>query len=503
MDVVTLGMAKADAKKKYAPKSPAAWFGSGDSIMRGAGDTDQMRGYFIAACERDAFGYLTTAFFGEKGSDFYGQRHTRLSGTEFTTHFLDEYGANDFYSGAGNASAATLETNALKRWQAARDRQQVVYAQTITPRVTTTSAYGTTAGQTVDTNEAARTTYNDWLRAGAPCTLTTNYPTPGGTLLAGQPGHPLTGYFETADTVESARNSGKWAAAARSFTDGAITGGTNTLTSATAAFTSADVGKLINVTGAGGGGAMLSVSINSVTNSTTAVLSNTASVTVSGAACAIDPYTADGVHPTAKGHAAMAVAVTLTAAVKANPPRCLREWIPMAYRSNGCNNGFSSGVAGGTSRVQHNIVPGYGYSAVRLMWTNIVGPYPGPNTLTIASSVEWYGKTYSATFNGALTGTMQPGQPRLLTDPISLDARSVAEQAYLYSRTFVNGGSSGAQFPLGLNVAAVNGEGHNYAASVGTDLTGQGWAQTPANPPTVSPQGVFSPVAILGKVSLS
>lgn len=55
---------------------------------------------------------------------------------------------------------------------------------------------------------------NDWIREGAP--VDSNLAavavgtTAAGTLRAGDAGHPLVGYFETADAVETARNSGKW-----------------------------------------------------------------------------------------------------------------------------------------------------------------------------------------------------------------------------------------------------------------------------------------------------
>jgi hypothetical protein len=72
----------------------------------------------------------------------------------------------------------------------------------------------------------------------------------------------------------------------RLVTDGANSSVTNptTLTSATAAFTSADVGKLVTVSGAGTSGGRMESSIASVTNSTTAVLANSAATTVSSGA---------------------------------------------------------------------------------------------------------------------------------------------------------------------------------------------------------------------------
>jgi lysophospholipase L1-like esterase len=114
-------------------------------------------------------------------------------------------------------SAAQLEADILATATKVIGRSTVsglrVYAQTLAPRVTTTDNYATLANQTPLTSEAARVAYNDWLRAGAPVNATTKAPVAvgtGGALLSGTDGHPLAGYLELADTVESSRNSGKW-----------------------------------------------------------------------------------------------------------------------------------------------------------------------------------------------------------------------------------------------------------------------------------------------------
>lgn len=69
----------------------------------------------------------------------------------------------------------------------------------------------------------------------------------------------------------------------RIVTDGAITTGTATLTSATAAFTSTDIGKLVTVSGAAASSGRMESSISGVTNSTTATLAGNAATTVTGA----------------------------------------------------------------------------------------------------------------------------------------------------------------------------------------------------------------------------
>ena len=66
-------------------------------------------------------------------------------------------------------------------------------------------------------------------------------------------------------------------------TDGAITTGTATLTSASGTFTSADVGKPLTVTGAGTAGVPLVTTISAVTSATQVTLAANAATTVSGA----------------------------------------------------------------------------------------------------------------------------------------------------------------------------------------------------------------------------
>lgn len=69
----------------------------------------------------------------------------------------------------------------------------------------------------------------------------------------------------------------------RLVTDAAMTSGSATVTSASAAFTAADVGKSVRVGGAGAAGVDLYTTVSSVTNSTTAVLAANASTTVASA----------------------------------------------------------------------------------------------------------------------------------------------------------------------------------------------------------------------------
>lgn len=103
----------------------------------------------------------------------------------------------------------------------------------------------------------------------------------------------------TADDIDTAwsTQSNKTLALSRIISDAEITSGTATLDSATAAFTSADVGKRVTIEGAGAAGVLYGTSavprtILSVESATSCTLSANASTTVAGAVAYIQtPYT--------------------------------------------------------------------------------------------------------------------------------------------------------------------------------------------------------------------
>jgi hypothetical protein len=75
----------------------------------------------------------------------------------------------------------------------------------------------------------------------------------------------------------------------RHVSDGAITSGAATLTSATAAFTAGDVGRQVTIYGAGASGAALVTTISAYTNGTTVTVAMNAGMTTSGAIISIGP----------------------------------------------------------------------------------------------------------------------------------------------------------------------------------------------------------------------
>jgi len=136
----------------------------------------------------------------------FRQRSAAITGC---THSIEMYGTNDF----ATATLAQIQARLILNWRARAAQGIRAYACTLVPRVTSTDLYATTANQTDTTgNTTVRAPVNDWLRAGAPMSTALVAVAAGtaGAITFGQAGHPAIGYFETADAVESARNSGTW-----------------------------------------------------------------------------------------------------------------------------------------------------------------------------------------------------------------------------------------------------------------------------------------------------
>lgn len=225
------------------------------------------------------------------------------------THVLSGYGVNDL----GGDTLAVTQANLLAHWTELTSRGLKVWQYTLPPLVnTSTDGWITLAGQTVSSSDPKRVQLNAWIRAGAPVDPSTKAAVAVGTsgaLLAGQSGHSLRGYVETSDSWESARDSGKWKVPERVVNDAAVTAGTSSVTSATAAFTSADVGKIISINGSGASGTPFATTITGYVSATQVNLLAAPSTTISGALCGIGNWTGDGQHPGPNGHAAAAAAI--------------------------------------------------------------------------------------------------------------------------------------------------------------------------------------------------
>jgi hypothetical protein len=296
---------------------PVTVGGMGDSIMFGSGDSGFPNGlgYATRALTGANIGFMNLAKNTEQAAQVasspgYKYRRNLMAAC---THILEAYGRNDW----GNAfTLAQVQANRIYLWTSAARRGIKVTAATNFPATTSTDGWTTAGNQTVVAGESVRTALNDWIRDGAPMLAGVAVATgssAAGTVRTGQAGHPLIGYHELADAAETSRNSGVWKTGTiRTVTDAAISNSSSTLTSATAAFTSADVGLAVAVTGAGAGGTIMNATILGVTNSTTVSLDTNSSATVSAATAKIGQiYCYDGTHPSTYGHVTLKSAVNL------------------------------------------------------------------------------------------------------------------------------------------------------------------------------------------------
>lgn len=224
--VLSTGMYGPSAILADAPARHPQVFLYGDSIMAGTGDTNAgtgVLGYGARACYGAGLPYVQIGTPSEQAINTFPyvgtQAHVlgnyKPSWMGGCTHVVAQHGINDLAPSLGNKTLAAFQTIVIAYWQACANRGALVYAPTLGPNTTSTDSWATVGNQTANANDAARTSYNDWLRAGAPIDPTTHAADAigtGGALLAGSVGHPLTAYFEAADAVESARNSGKWKA---------------------------------------------------------------------------------------------------------------------------------------------------------------------------------------------------------------------------------------------------------------------------------------------------
>ena len=166
----------------------------GDSIAAGSGGNTWMNGFIQRAFGGNYGKSVPHAFAGASGetiANWIDQTKTiyRLGILRGCTSALVQLGIND----VSNSRTSTQIQNDLLTLYARLQTLGInrIYQTTITPRSTSTDSWATVNNQTAHANNAARVTVNNWIRANT----------------AG-----ITGYFEIADLVESARDSGLWKA---------------------------------------------------------------------------------------------------------------------------------------------------------------------------------------------------------------------------------------------------------------------------------------------------
>ncbi len=204
----------------------------------------------------------------------------RIDLLKYVTDGFCAYGINDI--GVGSASGMNNRMRAIKLLPNLAGKS--FQGCTLPPITTGAWSLADGSDQTVTANEATRVAWNEAVRAGDTV---------------------FDRVTEVADTVESFRNSGKWKAGSRAVADGVSLVNTYVATSATAAFTSADIGKCLSFAGAGfGGGAWVGI-VQAVT-ATTATLNTPCATTVAatGTLRVGDIYTIDGTHETMQANLA-------------------------------------------------------------------------------------------------------------------------------------------------------------------------------------------------------
>ncbi len=306
--------------KTPSQRSVAIW---GDSVAEGAGDGQLSDGHALPFLDlqRGGGGYLSRAFHGQtgivkvaRGSDRVDKwilpagHKRRMMLMSSATDAITEGGLNDILS---VASLPTIKASLVTGWKQLAQRGLRVWQPTLSPVSTSTDAWATVAGQTTNGNDPNRVGLNDWLRDGAPVVSAadlTAIAIGAAGLRAGQTGHPLHAFFEIADVLESSRNSGLWRIPNRFVSDGAMSVGSNIVTSATAAFTNADKWGIISVPGAGAAGARLTGYIGAIVSATQVTVVDgsetpqNAATAVTGATVHIGVMTIDGLHPSNTAH---------------------------------------------------------------------------------------------------------------------------------------------------------------------------------------------------------
>lgn len=191
----------------------------GDSIGAGLGDSDNVstlgRG-FLRRAMANTIPFINCCVSGDQLANAHRIRYGMYNGC---TDVICQMGVNDIVAGA---TFATVQANMIAAWQNLGIFGARVWQTTITPKTSSTDSWATTVNQTPFANDSNRQSINNWIRAGAPMTAAFAPLLVGqlGALLMGQPGHPLTGYFDAADQVETARNSGIWRVGLVYITDG-------------------------------------------------------------------------------------------------------------------------------------------------------------------------------------------------------------------------------------------------------------------------------------------
>ena len=177
-------------KKAVIGHGDSIQYRSNDSSIDINGKTIYATGFANRACITAKIPYINISKGGEKVQNAIDPTYNWLKHTvlPYGSIFLSDLGTNDC---AGGRTFAQIQADLLSLWNNMANRGLKVFATTIPPKTTSTDSWATVENQTPTSSNNVRVQVNDWIRT--------------------KPA-PLTNYFDVADALESARNSGKWKA---------------------------------------------------------------------------------------------------------------------------------------------------------------------------------------------------------------------------------------------------------------------------------------------------
>jgi lysophospholipase L1-like esterase len=178
----------------------------GDSLAMGYLDAvveSHQKGFLARGAEYEDVRYRRVHQGGDRlqywTSSNAAKRLALLAGA---TSVVVSMGSNDIANGR---TLAQLQADALACWTVLGAKGARVFHCTITPKTTSTDAWGTKANQTPVAPAFAaggvRDTFNAWLRAGASTVVN------GQTVTVGMSGHPLNGVIDSSPAVEDTTDS--------------------------------------------------------------------------------------------------------------------------------------------------------------------------------------------------------------------------------------------------------------------------------------------------------
>lgn len=165
----------------------------GSSSTAGVQDTSTGDGHYgiLARCVGSAgLPYTLASAPSTLLSQFAGSYSNRVALGAYHQHVVMAYGNNDIFLGSRTAAQLLADTITAVSLYSAQGCK--CWPTTLGPQSTSTDSFATTANQTTAAQNSVRVTYNDYVRAGS---------------VSG-----AAGYFEIADVLESARDSGLWKA---------------------------------------------------------------------------------------------------------------------------------------------------------------------------------------------------------------------------------------------------------------------------------------------------